>query len=158
MRRSLLLLTFVLLGVAVGAQPPVRHATTVSAASTADVATFNAGCYLATPTVCKLRVDAFTIAIPVGARLEAFRLQANGETVYDFSTDVSNPPSGSYTPSRVKLDFAATCGRAYVMSVQIDDTSQADFTTVAQTAEFTCPESTAPPVTVRHLYLPLVMR
>ncbi|MCU0521824.1 MAG: hypothetical protein MUF84_14175 [Anaerolineae bacterium] len=123
-----------------------------SAATAATASALNAGCYLATPTVCKLQVDPFAVQTFFGARLEGIRLQANGQTIYDFRTDVSNPPSGSYSPSRVKLGFAATCGRAYVVSLQVDDSSQPDFTTVAQTTLFTCPQGRS------DVFLPLVTR
>ena len=129
-----------------------QGAAPASAATVAYADTLNASCYRAAPTVCKLRVEPFTVGTFFGARLEAFQLQANGQTVYDFRTDVSNPPSSGYTPSRVKLDFAATCGRAYVVGLLIDDTSQTGFTTAALTNAFTCPPGRV------DLFLPLVTR
>ena len=152
MRRGLRIFTAALLVMAAGVWLRASGAEPASAATGATVGTLNAGCYLATPTVCKLRVDPFAVQTFFGARLEGLRLQANGQTIYDFRTDVSNPPSGSYSPSRVKLDFAATCGRAYVVSLQLDDSSQPDFTTAAQTTLFTCPQGRA------DVFLPLVTR
>jgi hypothetical protein len=143
MRRAPLIL--VLIGVALATKPAAGH-------TVAYVQTLNASCHLAAPTVCKLRVEPYTVGTFFGARLEAFQLQANGETLYDFRTDVSNPPAGTYTPSRVRLDFAATCGGAYVVSLLADDTSQAGLTLVGQTEAVPCPQGRA------EVHLPLIMR
>jgi len=84
---------------------------------------------------------------PLGASF-----QANGTTVYDFRTDVSNPPTGLYTPSAVKLDFTASCGSTYVLSLLADDTSQPDFLNLGETGVITCP-------TVEFdTFLPMVVR
>jgi hypothetical protein len=140
MRKLLPFMGLLLLAVAGGMLLHARGTASIAAAPNASVASLNAGCYRATPTVCRLRVDPFTVEIPIGARLESLTLQANGKPIYDFRTDLSNPPSGSYSLSRVKLDFAATCGRAYVISVLVDDTSQSEITTAAETETLTCPE------------------
>jgi hypothetical protein len=103
----------------------------------------NGGCYLATATTCRLHVDSWQpLAIAPGARLLAFQLQANGQLLYDFHTDVSNPPAGSYLPSLVKKDFAARCGESYVLSVLAQDTGDVAPVAVGQTNTFTCPVQT----------------
>jgi len=152
MDKGLRILTVALLVVAAAVWLRASDPVPAVAATDATAGALNAGCYLATPTVCKLRVDPFAVQTFFGARLEGLKLQANGQTIYDFRTDVSNPPSGSYVPSRVKLDFAATCGRAYVVSLQADDSSQPSFTTIAQTTVFTCPQGRS------EVYVPLVTR
>ena len=55
---------------------------------------------------CKIHIDPFTINTNdgAGAKLQLFMLQANGQTIYDFRTDISNPPSNAYVPSLVALD------------------------------------------------------
>ncbi len=111
----------------------------VSAATDVFAGSLSGGCYLATPSTCKLQVDPFLITIAPGAQLEAFRLQANNMPIYDFSTDVSNPPGGIYGPSKVKLDFAARCNQDYVINLLADDTSHAGFLNVGQTKTITCP-------------------
>ena len=100
----------------------------------------NGGCYLDTPISCKLHIDAWQpLQISPGEKLLAFQLQATGHTLYDFRTDVSNPPSGSYLPSLVKQDFAITCGETYVLSLLAQDTGDANLLTLGQTNAFTCP-------------------
>ena len=132
----------------------------VSAAPELVNGVINASCYQAAPTTCKIRVDPFQIQISGGEALEAFWLEANGITVYDFSTDLSNPPTGVFAPSQVKQDFAAVCGQEYVVSLLVDDTSQTDFLNIGQTDKFTCPQGgDGPPRnTGSNNYLPLVSR
>jgi hypothetical protein len=76
-----------------------------------------------------------------GARLQQFTLYANGIPIYDFRTDVSNPPGADYSPSMVALDFAAQCGKKYTVNMIAKDTSDANPLNYGQTAEFTCPAS-----------------
>ena len=101
----------------------------------------NGGCYIAAPNECKLHVDPFTININegAGARLERFTLYANGSPIYDFRTDVSNPPAADYSPSLVMQDFAAECGVTYTMNLVAKDSSDANPLNYGQTTEFTCP-------------------
>ena len=124
-----------------------------SAAPEVSYGALNGSCYLNNFGSCSLRVDPFSIAVAGGSQLEAFKLQANGTTVYHFSTDVSNPPGGTYTPSLVKLDFAAVCSRTYVLTLIADDTSQAVFQTVGQTKSITCPHDG-----LTRNYLPTVLK
>jgi hypothetical protein len=101
----------------------------------------NGGCYIAAPNVCKIHIDPFTININdgAGARLMLFQLYANGSLIYDFRTDVSNPPGADYSPSLVMQDFAAECGESYVVNMLAQDTSDANPLNYGQTTEFTCP-------------------
>ena len=94
-----------------------------------------AGCYLVRADRCKIHVDPFTINLAAGKKLVRFSLVATRvstgaqTTIYDFRTDQSNPaPSigSTYTPSLVKKDFAATCGQAYTVSLQGQDTGDAN--------------------------------
>lgn len=105
----------------------------------------NGGCYIAAPTVCKIHIDPFTININEGggARLQQFTLYANGSPIYDFRTDISNPPSADYSPSLVMEDFAAQCGQTYYVNMIAKDTTDANPLNYGQTAQFTCP-ATAP--------------
>lgn len=111
----------------------------------------HAGCYLATPSVCKIKVDPFTIQ--TSASLENFKLQANGQTIYDFSTDLSNPPVGNYSPSKVRQDFAANCGQTYTVNLIAADTSApSTFYNLGTTRSFTCPQGRY------DLYLPTISK
>jgi len=101
----------------------------------------NAGCYIAEPDVCKIHVDPFTINVNdgAGATLEFFTLFANGKPIYDFRTDVSNPPAMDYSPSLVALDFAATCGVTYTVNLLAKDTTDANPLNYGQAEEIVCP-------------------
>ena len=101
----------------------------------------NGGCYITAPNVCKLHVDPFTININdgAGAKLVKFSLYANGNPIYNFQTDVSNPPGVDYTPSLVAMDFAASCGVTYYMNLVAQDTTDANPLNYGQTKQFTCP-------------------
>ena len=101
----------------------------------------NGGCYIANDNNCKIHIDPFVININdgAGARLQQFTLYANGKPIYDFRTDVSNPPGVDYSPSPVMLDFAAECGVEYEVNMIAKDTSDANPLNYGQTAKFTCP-------------------
>lgn len=101
----------------------------------------NGGCYIAAPNVCKIHIDPFTININdgAGARLVLFQLRANGNVIYDFRTDVSNPPGVDYSPSLVMQDFAAECGQEYVVNMVARDTLDTNVLNTGQMAAFTCP-------------------
>ena len=111
------------------------------AAATVYSSPINGGCYIAAPNQCRLHVDPFTINIntAAGAKLAEFRLQANGQTIYHFRTDISNPPNYNYTPSLVALDFAANCGQTYVLNILGRDSLDANLLNMGLTAAFTCP-------------------
>ena len=91
--------------------------------------------------MCKIHIDPFTININDGggAHLEKFTLYANGSPIYDFRTDVSNPPNVDYSPSLVIQDFAAQCGETYYVNMVAKDSTDANPLNYGQTKEFTCP-------------------
>jgi hypothetical protein len=128
-----------------------------SAAPDVFASPIQGSCYLATPTTCKLKVDPFTINVAPAERLKAFSLQANGLTVYDFRSDVSNPPSGPYTPSLVRRDFAARCGESYVLNLLAMDTGDSSFLNAGLTDTIVCPEGD-PEVSPFEFFLPILIR
>jgi hypothetical protein len=114
----------------------------------------------ATPTSCHIHVDDWQpITSDPGQRLVGFRLvaQAAGAlgpaTLYDFRTDVSNPPSGAYRPSLVRQEFAARCDVVYQLSLQAQDTGDPSFEALGRTNEFRCPMA----ATLQN-YLPFIRR
>jgi hypothetical protein len=111
----------------------------------------HAGCYIAAQSDCRIHVEPFTINLAVGKRMVLFRLvsiqQGTGiqRTIYDWRPDQSNPapPSGNtYTPSMVAQDYAATCGSAYEISLQGQDTGDSGIFNLGLTSYFTCPSTT----------------
>jgi hypothetical protein len=92
---------------------------------------------------CRVRVDPFSISIGPGQRLEQIEIQVNGSTVYDFRTDVSNPPAGSYAPKLPSAGFAARCKAGYVATVRAKDTGDAALQTIGESAPFVCPTNAA---------------
>lgn len=151
--RLLLLLIFVFL-MNLGAAPPLALSPPVLAPAAPQVfaSPINAACFQVTPSVCKLHVDPFTIQIESSKSLAAFQLRANGSLLYDFRTDVSNPPSGNYTPSLVKLDFAAACGTTYTVNLLARDSGDPGFLNAGQAENIACPPATyiiSLPVVVR---------
>jgi hypothetical protein len=112
----------------------------------------NGGCYLDTAASCRLHVDKWQpIVTDQGQKLLGFQLLAvpagssSGALLYDFRSDVSNPPGGSYLPSLVKQDFAAQCGAAYELSLRAKDTADLDFEEVGRTNMFQCPAAAVTP-------------
>lgn len=104
----------------------------------------NGGCYIAAANQCRIHIEPYTVSVGSGNKLQALRLQSNGVTIYDFKTDVSNPPPASgttYTISNVALDFAANCGQTYVINMLGKANNDANFLNMGQTASFTCPAS-----------------
>ncbi|RIL08044.1 MAG: hypothetical protein DCC71_00910 [Proteobacteria bacterium] len=110
----------------------------------------HAGCYIAAPGDCRIRVDPFTVNVASGEKLvrlqlTAARVGAGSSVVYDWRPDVSNPvPSGgasTYAPAIPSLDVAAACGEAYVLSLQGQDTGDANLLNAGQTEAFTCPSA-----------------
>jgi hypothetical protein len=99
----------------------------------------HAACVRVEPSVCKLHVDPYTIQVAPGQRLLAFQLRANGSLLYDYRTDVSNPPSGSFSPSLVQLDFAATCGITYTVNLLARDTGDSALLNAGQAEGIACP-------------------
>ena len=103
----------------------------------------NGGCYIASENTCKIHIDPFVININdgAGAKLEKFTLYANGQPIYDFRTDVSNPPGVDYSPSLVALDFAARCGITYTVNMVAKDTTDLNPLNYGQTQPFVCPSA-----------------
>ncbi len=101
-----------------------------------------AGCYLATPSTCRLHVAPFTIDVDTGERLVAFQIQANGSVLYDHRTDMFNPPLGDYAPSLVNNDFAAHCSQTYTVSVLAQDTGDQALQAIGSPDAVTCPVGT----------------
>jgi len=100
----------------------------------------NAGCYITAPNQCKIHVDPFVIN--KDTPLAEYRISVNTQSVYNFSTDLSNPPAGStYSPSLVALDFAATCGSTYTISLQGRTTENVNFYNLGSTRSVTCPSA-----------------
>lgn len=155
------LLPLLLALIACSAEGPTVQS--VSAAPNVFSGPVNGGCYLDTITTCRIHVDNWQpINVDAGQKLEAFQLLAvpgglaNGSLLYDFRTDVANPP-GSYLPSLVKGDFAAHCGLSYHLSLHAKDTGDLDFEEVGRTNEFQCPVAATVPVPGWRLYLPLIL-
>lgn len=111
----------------------------VHAAPQVFVSPINGGCYIAAANVCKMHLDPFTINISPGVRLKQFTLYANGDPLYDFRTDVSNPPQGNYSPSLVSQDFAARCGVTYTVNIVGQDSSDANPLNMGQIEGIVCP-------------------
>jgi hypothetical protein len=112
----------------------------------------HAGCVRILPTQCKLHVDPFTIQVSSGKRLAAFQLQANDHLLYDFRTDVSNPPLSGYSPSAVRRDFAAACGQTYTVNLLARDSGDSAYLNVGQAVGIACPAGS------QEIFLPLVSR
>lgn len=122
------------------------------AAPTVLVGSLQAGCYLVTPTSCKLSVEPFTIGIAENERLVSFNLTANNLVIYDFGASAEDPLTGNYVPTSVALDFAARCGRTYTLDLQALDTGDLDFVKIGQTQPIVCPTATF------YHYLPTIIR
>lgn len=97
-----------------------------------------AGCF-ATRSGCSIHVDPFTIMVAPGKQLESFELRVGGVTVYDFRTDVSNPPVGPYSPTLPAPGFAARCEQSYVVNLLGADSGDAGILNLGQTAAVDCP-------------------
>jgi hypothetical protein len=129
----------------------LRQPATASAAPSIYASPIEAGCYLAKHDLCKIHVDPFTIDIASGQKLVQFSLvtlqSGTGilTTIYDFRTDLSNPPpylGSTYSPSLVAKDFGATCGQTYTLVLEGQDTGDSGLLTLGNTTPFTCPKGT----------------
>jgi hypothetical protein len=140
-RRSFLLLAGLALAGMMALGVGLAFRSNAGAAPEVFSSPINGGCYITAPNECKLHVDPFTVNINdgAGAKLVEFILHANGQPIYHFRTDVSNPPAADYTPSLVAMDFAATCGETYYMNILGRDSLDANLLNMGQTAEFICP-------------------
>jgi hypothetical protein len=97
-----------------------------------------AGCF-ATRGGCRIHVDPFTIMVAPGRQLESFEIRVGGVAVYEFRTDVSNPPVGPYAPTLPEPGFAARCERSYVVNLLGRDSGDAETLNLGQTTAVDCP-------------------
>lgn len=119
----------------------------------------NGGCYAQLPSRCTIHIDAWQpIPISTGQTLLGFQLQANGLPLYNFRTDVSNPPVGAYLPSLVKLDYGVVCGGTYTLTLLAEESGSRGLKTAGSTNSFTCPLLETPTPTPDLLFLPNVQR
>jgi hypothetical protein len=134
------------------AQEPQVSAANLPRSTTVFASPVNGGCYIAAPGQCKIHVEPFTIDIASGSKLATFQLvtiqigPGTQKVIYNWKPDQSNPPpvtGTTYTPSLVALDFAATCGNTYQLSLQGRDSLDSSLFNLGLTGSFTCP-TTAP--------------
>lgn len=123
----------------------------VLAAPNAFAGPVNGGCYLRSPVECAIHVSAWEpVVVDPGLRIDGLRLGARrgGSGVfgdlYDFRTDVSNPPTGSYRPGAVRRDFAAACGASYELRVMVSVLGDDAYVETGRTNAFTCPAAATP--------------
>lgn len=103
-----------------------------------------AACF-ATRGGCRIQVAPFQIDIAPGQHLERYEVRVGGVRVYDFRTDVSNPPSFSYWATMPERGFAARCARSYVVSAAAQDSGDRALQALGATAEIECPVAVAEP-------------
>lgn len=119
------------------------------AAPSAFTGPVNGGCYTITLTTCALHVDAWQpIGIDPGHTLDGFQLALVGSnqtsmTLYDFHSDVSNPPGNNYRPSLVRKDFPAQCGGSYYVALNVWQSDASSYVEAGRTNEFQCPAALA---------------
>ncbi len=99
----------------------------------------HAGCYRSAWGDCKIRVDPFTVQVAAGRGFVGLRILANGKLLYDVRADALYRPTGNFTPTLPKMDFAAHCNQIYTVAVIARDTGDTTYYTTGQTATFTCP-------------------
>ncbi|RIL08045.1 MAG: hypothetical protein DCC71_00915 [Proteobacteria bacterium] len=97
-----------------------------------------AACYAA-ERGCRVQLDPFALEVPLGRRLAHVSIELDGQPVYDFSTDASNPPAGAYVPTLPARGFAARCEESYVLTVRAQDDGDAVASVAAQTDAIPCP-------------------
>jgi hypothetical protein len=139
--RKRILFALIMIGIFVLVGGLLLNGRNTTAAPTVLAGSLEGGCYLETPTVCKIHVDPFTIDIAPGESLLGFQITANGQTLYDFGASINFSPVISYTPSSVALDFAASCGETYTLELHALDTSDLDFVTIGGTQPILCPSA-----------------
>ncbi len=147
--KRLLILLGVGLLIAVGAAAtPFLRLSPVQGETNIFASPVQAGCYIAAPNDCRIHVEPFTINIATGKKLVFFQLvtvQTPGGVqtmIHDFRTDLSNPVpfvGTTYTPNLVAQDYAASCGKSYQLSLQGQDSGDANAFNLGLTAAFTCP-------------------
>lgn len=144
---------------------PARREPTVPVALAAPHAfagPVNGGCYQWTNQFCSLRVDSWgPLVVDPNVVIDGFRLEAEREGVpgftvlYDFATDVSNPPRTTYHPSPVRRDFGAHCDFTYTLRVLVSVEGDDGYVETGRTNRFTCPATVLPD---GWLYVPVVIR
>lgn len=139
-KRNLVIGAGVLLLLLTGVFAVKPRETTAQSINIAFSSPINGGCYIAAPNQCKIHLDPFIINMEnaYGKALERFVLYANGIPIYDFRTDVSNPPY-SFSPSPVALDFAATCGETYTINMEVKTQDYPNFLNAGLIENVTCP-------------------
>lgn len=151
-RRSLMAAAGLLLVVVglLAASTAWRPAAPVVAAPNAFYGPVHGGCYLATEVSCAVHIDGWQpIVVNPGRRLVGFRLDLQNvvtgkmSMLYDFRTDVSNPP-GDYVPSVVRGDYAAACGETYAVMLSVRDSGDQDYGLTGMTNAFACPAAPTP--------------
>lgn len=100
-----------------------------------------AGCYIAGPNDCRVRLAPLTIQTNSGGRVTLVQVYLSSTLAYDFHTDSADfyRPPGPYAVPLPSLDLGATCGNSYVVSVIARDTLDPSPYVVAGTDTFTCP-------------------
>lgn len=117
---------------------------TLSAALAVSPAAIEAGCH-ADRRRCRVKVVPFGLVLAPGARLEQLSIELSGSTVYEFRTDVSNPPAVGYIPELPAAGFAAVCKSSYVATVRAKDTADPALQPIGESAPFVCPAPSACP-------------
>lgn len=142
------LLSLVVLGLVVAVPAFNRRSQVTAQQLNIFASPVQAGCYIAGPNDCRIHVEPFTINIASGKRMVSFSLvtvQSGTGTqtkIYDWRPDLSNPVpfSGTtFTPSLVAQDYGASCGKSYQLSLQGQDTGDANVFNLGLTGVFTCP-------------------
>jgi hypothetical protein len=114
------------------------------------VSPLSGGCYIAAASDCRIHLEPHPINLSPGTQLKSMQISlynvTDGRTtvVYDFKTDVSNPPLGTdsvYTPSLVAQDFAAVCGKSYQIYLLGQDSGDPNPYVLGATDFVTCPAS-----------------
>ena len=106
----------------------------------------NGGCYIAAANDCRVHSDPIVINVASGKSLEKLQLSLTvtlgaRSVVYDWRSDVSNPPIGNFTPTIPAQDLGARCGQSYTLSVQGRDSGDPpdSLYNLGATTSFTCP-------------------
>ena len=109
-----------------------------SAQAVVTTSPFAAACFAARRG-CRVTVDPFTLQVSIGQRLASFQIGLGTSTVYDFHTDQSNPPSGSYTPTIPRLGFAARCNTSFAARLSAQGSGDVAPVILAETTPIVCP-------------------
>jgi len=153
-KSALILMLFILSGLLIAQLMPQS----LPGALAVFASPIQASCYQPKPDSCRIHVEPYTINIAPGSHLVQFQLVATrigigtNTIIYDFRPDQSNPipySGTTYTPSLVAMDYAATCGKTYTISLLGRDTSDLNLFALGTTGQFTCPVDTTYPTVIR---------